>query len=105
MRISDWSSDVCSSDLAAVAGLGLARVLLGLVAQLRDVRPAEHGVVVEGHLGVERDHLAVLGDDQRVDRKSVLEGKRVSVRVKISGRRIMNKQTNKTTKQKSNDDI
>src|SRR3546814_6585380 len=78
MRISDWSSDVCSSDLAAVAGLGLARVLLGLVAQLRDVGPAEHGVVVEGHLGVQRDHLAVLGDDQRVDlhhgRVEVAEG-------------------------------
>ena len=39
---------------AAVGGLGLARVLLRLVAQLGDLRPAEQGVVVEAHLGVER---------------------------------------------------
>ena len=34
--------------------LGLARILLGVVAQLRHAGPAEHRVVVEPHLGVER---------------------------------------------------
>ena len=52
---------------AAVGGLGLARVLLRLVAQLGDLRPAEQGVVVEAHLGVERQDAPFLGDDQRVD--------------------------------------
>ena len=52
---------------AAVGGLGLARVFLRLVAQLGDVRPAEQRVVVEGHLGVERQQVALLGDDQRID--------------------------------------
>ena len=40
---------------AAVAGEGLARVLLRLVAQFGDFRPAEQRVLVERHLGVERD--------------------------------------------------
>ena len=52
---------------AAVGGVGLARIFLALVAQLRDVRAAEQRVVVERHLGVERDEVLVLGDDERVD--------------------------------------
>ena len=50
-----------------LAGLELGRVLLVLVAQLRDVLVAEQRVVVEVHLGVERDHVAGAGDDQRID--------------------------------------
>ena len=38
-----------------------------LVAQLLDVGMAEQGVVVEGHLGVEGQHLARRRDDQRID--------------------------------------
>src|SRR3546814_6030923 len=49
MRISDWSSDVCSSDL----------LLYVLVAIER--------VVIEVHLRVERHHLSRAGHDQRVD--------------------------------------
>ncbi len=45
----------------------LGRVLLVLVAQLFDVLVAEERVVVEVDLGVERDHIAGAGDDQRVD--------------------------------------
>jgi hypothetical protein len=37
------------------------------VAHLRDVGMPERGAVVDGELGVERAHLAVGGDDQRVD--------------------------------------
>ena len=47
--------------------LDLGRVLLGDVAQRQDVLVAEQRVVVEVHLAVEADELAVLGDDQRVD--------------------------------------
>ncbi len=50
-----------------LAGFELGRVLLVLVAQRLDVRVAEERVVVEAHLGVERDQLAGAGDDQRVD--------------------------------------
>ena len=49
------------------AGLDLERVLLVEVAQLDQLRVAEERVVVEVHLGVEREQLARLGDDQRVD--------------------------------------
>ncbi len=51
----------------ALPGPHLGGVLLGQVAQRRDVRVAEQGVVVEVDLGVEHDHVALLGDGQRVD--------------------------------------
>ena len=50
-----------------LGGLGLARIFLGVVPQLAHVGTAEHRVVVEGHLAVERQQLAVLGHDERID--------------------------------------
>ena len=47
--------------------LDLRRVLLVEVAHLDDVRMAEQRVAVEVELRVERDHLAVAGEDQRID--------------------------------------
>src|SRR3546814_16236572 len=91
MRISDWSSDVCSSDLEdAEAGAPRGLVLghsLGdqsclVVGDLR-----RQGILRGGL--VERRHGAGGGD-----RKSVVEGKSVSVRVDLGGRRII-KQKNK----------
>ena len=69
-RAVDDAADVAvQSDIAQtpIGGGHLARVLLGLVAQLRDARPPEQGVVVEGHLGIEGEQAPVLGHDQRVD--------------------------------------
>src|SRR3546814_16602041 len=91
MRISDWSSDVCSSDLRPTDPGRLResdcgshnrggqapsryRYLLG-TDRLRRVRPARRP---SGH--------ACSGSK---DRKSVVEGKSVSVRVDIGGRRII----------------
>ena len=51
--------------------LALARVLLALVAQIGDVGMAIERVVVEAHLGVERQHLAAGGDHQRATSRSV----------------------------------
>ena len=51
----------------AFAGPHLDRVLLAQVAQRFDVLVPEQGVVVEVDLGVEDDHVALLGDRQRVD--------------------------------------
>ena len=45
----------------------LLRVLGRLVGELGELLVAEEGVVVDRHLRVERDDLAVGGDDQRVD--------------------------------------
>src|SRR3546814_19804642 len=80
MRISDWSSDVCSSDLDGLAQSGLpdaggARWLLGQ-------RAGPDALVVARARG--------RGQHQR-DRKSVVEGKSVSVRGDLGGRRIIKK--------------
>src|SRR3546814_18876280 len=108
MRISDWSSDVCSSDLGAGNTL--------LSDRGRDER--EHSVV-QGHLDVvplphadvervRRDWLhwpPVRGGDGHLvsthgdgtdgvatgDRKSVVSGKSVEVGVDLGGRRVINK--------------
>ena len=50
-----------------LAGLQLDRVLFVLVAQGLNLGMPEEGVVIEPHLGVERDKVAAAGDDQRVD--------------------------------------
>src|SRR3546814_13680235 len=107
MRISDWSSDVCSSDLVVEgeqrAGVPHRRErrgcpatdLLGgrgLVAQLRVGR-------LEGAQLAEQLVVLGVGDDRCVldvvalDRKSVVSGKSVSVRVTLGGRRIIKKKT------------
>src|SRR3546814_5715330 len=81
MRISDWSSDVCSSDLRlAVPGTERAQVdHLGL--------DALGGERLRGRC---RDvHGRRPGDDGDVDRKSVVKGKSESVSVDLGGRRIM----------------
>src|SRR3546814_18840301 len=85
MRISDWSSDVCSSDLGVYrrlfAGLGLL----------------DHIVHHAFHHGGEAAALGAGGGSQAFalahvqNRKSVVEGKRVSVRVDIGGRRTIKK--------------
>src|SRR3546814_13541347 len=99
MRISDWSSDVCSSDLSSM-GLPLWRadVHLGLHrhadAQLvgailariqRDAhRPALHdlGEVASG---------VVRGNRRVADRTSVVEGKSGAALVDVGGRRLTTK--------------
>src|SRR3546814_17244140 len=106
MRISDWSSDVCSSDLAAQHGRPrreaepFSRPALRRPAAACRHRPrARHAsqdhAVRRGHLGArpgagrrgaERDPQAWLRD-----RKSVVEGKSVSVRLDLGGRRNLKK--------------
>src|SRR3546814_17166444 len=79
MRISDGSPDVCSSDLP-VRAAGLAHPQAGRA----DARPATR------RLG---PHLAPHRRATRPeDRKSVVSGKSVSVRVDIGGRRILKNQ-------------
>src|SRR3546814_17583678 len=100
MRISDWSSDVCSSDLQFTFGrrgeqdVGAgASPCFGLCAQRARQRQTTGIVAGEqtrtGHRG--KRHA---GDQLRVvDRKSVVEGKSVSVRVDLGGRRLIKKTT------------
>src|SRR3546814_18371343 len=101
MRISDWSSDVCSSDL--VAGKALRQLRQDLQVLLRRVlRHAHREYQVDRRMvaGTEIDRVfepqerAAGGGKRiaaRVDRKSAVSGQSVSVRVDIGGRRILQK--------------
>src|SRR3546814_2112858 len=88
MRISDWSSDVCSSDL-------LRRT--HRPARRRPRRAARvAGPCVPAARRLDRGAVRPRPPDDhrpraRLDRKSVVSGKSVSVRVDIGGRRIIKK--------------
>src|SRR3546814_17829523 len=92
MRISDWSSDVCSSDLdSGQQGLQIEVSLRTDEAfQLLARRPIDTAVAASQENMLEHglDRLAartkIVGNPPRqrpADRKSVVEGKSVSVRV------------------------
>src|SRR3546814_14094846 len=112
MRISDWSSDVCSSDLRS---LNVRQKLLPLFFRLGGRhcggRSNRCDSGLNGHLsrscglginakmealeGVEDERLDVTQVEAAIaaDRKSVVSGKRVSVRVDLGGRGHMKKKT------------
>src|SRR3546814_20680701 len=110
MRISDWSSDVCSSDLspderalylAAALGPGVSGTALrhgaDLIQTNRRVGLAFESAVREAdNLGAARRIDSPSGT-ARQDRKSGVTGKSVSVRVGLGGRRNIKKQ-DQTTK-------
>src|SRR3546814_6006764 len=86
MRISDWSSDVCSSDLRT------------------SIAPAPHflGNRNQHQLGFVqyRPGYGKAADPlfHPKDRKSVVKGKSVSVRVDLGGRRLIKKQNSSQVK-------
>src|SRR3546814_2912178 len=83
MRISDWSSDVCSSDLAATgAGIGPRRCRLAA----GDHR--QHEVVLLDQQ-VEQAGEDMDGDHRRSEERRV--GKECVIRVDLGGRRIIKK--------------
>src|SRR3546814_17766693 len=107
MRISDWSSDVCSSDLARSASsaetlvenegqpegddhkrqivVGLRPLRLGLVAAVDDGQDGGDAGIDSGRkVTAPEPWQDVVPDDQgRPDRKRVVSGKRVSVSVDL----------------------
>src|SRR3546814_18304184 len=106
MRISDWSSDVCSSDLGVAQAITdgyelplaagqLARLQQGpLHATWRCVAltPAiDSELLSQAIAALQQPHHAL----RRAlsDRKRVVQGRRVSVRVELGGRRTINKNT------------
>src|SRR3546814_15326051 len=111
MRISDWSSDVCSSDLHPA--VGRQRPPGDLVGDRHD---QEHAGPVDRQVApaalVELDHRSEhrlqevaaqqQADQQRgreQDRKSVGEGRGGSVSVELGGARIIKKKKDHTMKQ------
>src|SRR3546814_12703944 len=109
MRISDWSSDVCSSDLDGllVGALDLVEEALGQAPDrghgaLLILRQAgEHELLGSGLVTPRAKHRQHFRPQRErvlhfaLDRKSVGEGKSVSVRVDLGGRRIVKEKTNK----------
>src|SRR3546814_17626928 len=89
MRISDWSSDVCSSDLAEVLDAFIADDFSGR----SEIIIGEGGVRGLGrrrHRDFRRGMQ--LGEDRGgADRQRVEQGKRVTVRVDLGGCRIHKK--------------
>src|SRR3546814_15538592 len=102
MRISDWSSDVCSSDLRgdnAFRAQCPAGKVVGETRAEQWQRVAEGGAAVI-FVGLARHpEVGVIAD-----RKSVVEGKSVSVRVDLGGRRIIKKKKKKQMTRKQNHD-
>src|SRR3546814_18959974 len=108
MRISDWSSDVCSSDLIHDPEPAQEQgVDLGGQDQRERVDPEDDGELLltdtetfledersSGDVGDHRGHhqSTAQGDGQE-DRKSVVAGKGVSVRLYLGGRRSIKKQS------------
>src|SRR3546814_20711634 len=117
MRISDWSSDVCSSDLRLdqlfqLRALRLVALRIPfakrfeMLAQPRDriaerpgarfLRGAIGARIVRGTVPFGAQGAML---EQRRDRKSVVSGKSVSVRVDLGGSRVIQK--NKTNQNES----
>src|SRR3546814_11837412 len=113
MRISDWSSDVCSSDLvgdrhrldasfisqwAEACAAPLHKLLFGRCCLWH-----EHDIDAEAwHPAMERSkRLAEEVAMRLTDRKSVVQGKSVSVRVDLGGRRIIKKKKIRKEKKKN----
>src|SRR3546814_15435268 len=110
MRISDCSSDVCSSDLRhrGLADDGELHALL-LVGNDHELRHVRRGAGsggnqdqwwtghVQGVHAFELENIETMGNDDAdafKDRKSVVSGKSVSVRVDIGGSRSHKKNKN-----------
>src|SRR3546814_11491197 len=91
MRISDWSSDVCSSDLTILSG----DIETVIVVTAQDCRAGRNGALridqafAVDEVGPQRARGTFDIFLQSSDRKSVVKGKSVSVRVDPGGRRII----------------
>src|SRR3546814_16013735 len=98
MRISDWSSDVCSSDLGrdAVADSALPAADRGTGPRARQHRRSVRNR--GGWPGIARPGLRFLRSEER------RVGKEWSVRVDLGGRRIIKKKKKKIVKRDSLND-
>src|SRR3546814_19520154 len=109
MRISDWSSDVCSADLQppslAITGFDERHCIFRANAKATDLdythrslTPLFNAKIFAKRLG---QRLAALRAEA-ADRKSVVLGKSVYVRVDIGGRRIIKKKKCLKTNNRNN---
>src|SRR3546814_20552525 len=100
MRISDWSSDVCSSDLVCRV-LRVDRSVLRFAISRARMEPSLRLDIIRlatqyGRYGYRRIHALLQREGWQInqDRKSVVKGKRVPVSGTLSGSRFININTN-----------
>src|SRR3546814_16184048 len=94
MRISEWSSDVCSSDLRRFRAYARRRAPV-----LEPLRSGARAAVAHAACAADAEVEPRRARHLRFqDRKSVVWGKSVSVRVDLGGRRILQKQNNERHK-------
>src|SRR3546814_16775202 len=105
MRISDWSSDVCSSDLAGCIPEGKAfpklissfwncvqqQLRCGDPGSARDNKPRRTEPAQPKLRSTQSRRFPLSTPNTQGDRKSVVSGKSVLVRVDLGGRRIITK--------------
>src|SRR3546814_12343661 len=107
MRISDWSSDVCSSDLTIHKDTtDHPHLRIAFVLQVAHRTIHNYSRILRWHQYMGKFnrlityHLQPSTDSTppatKEDRKSVVKGKSVSVRVDLGGRRFIKKKKNKT---------
>src|SRR3546814_18322503 len=112
MRISDWSSDVCSSDLRSsrlasswrTTSVHLTETTQG--PSCRSNPSYVSSISAEPPECLEKRHWRSSRTIRAsTDRKSVVSGKSVSVRVDLGGRRIIKKKKNMINNQKTHHKI
>src|SRR3546814_15239008 len=107
MRISDWSSDVCSSDLQAAereyqAALQRDSNDIQAMSGLFNLYVAQNRTDAALALASRIDQTGTGSSLGPEDRKSVGSGKSVSGRVDLGGRRIIKKKRNTAAANHSN---
>src|SRR3546814_15117852 len=99
MRISDWSSDVCSSDLQIGGDTAGERFFLRIGQRIGHRRFDEAGRdAIDGDVA----GCKFLRQRLRQDRKSVVKGRSVSVRLDLGGRRIIKKKNQQVDRRSAN---
>src|SRR3546814_17840850 len=99
MRISDWSSDVCSSDLDGAFRIGFRPAFQDLPVGTAIGESFRLTWLITKEVGGTLSRLVRGSGREEIsspiglvrDRKSVVSGKSVSVRVDLGGRRIIKK--------------
>src|SRR3546814_17318880 len=91
MRISDWSSNVCSSDLFLTCCWHQAELRYAIFRHWKSKWQPWPAVPHPAGLPKRQNGWPNNVRWRAIDRKSVVKGKRVSVRVDLGGRRIINK--------------
>src|SRR3546814_15144379 len=102
MRISDWSSDVCSSDLSAVRcsksriAMPATKIVASSTLMTLNAPRMENTTAGALRMMLPTPPPMLTSSEDMVDRTSVAEGTSVSVRVDLGGRRILTKQNDQT---------